>query len=321
MVVTQRHGSILATIAVSVLAACVHHAEWPAVPPHAVIGVRDDQLRPEFWIARDSGARKVVLDAHAIAEQNSRLMQLDSSVHDLGKLPATLGGADVKGWIGKISEYPDEALFGIDGRQLGAAEFDTLAANLAIDAIPETQPTRYGLVVKRADLRAFPSLLRAYRSPDDHDIDRFQETALFPGTPVVIAHASRDGRWWFVVSPLYAAWVEQGAIAEGPAQDVFAYTRKTPYLVITGATAKTVYTPEAPGVSGLQLDMGVRVPLLADWPQSKTVNGQHPYTAHVIELPERTADGSLRFTPALLPRTADTSSDYLPLSRANILRQ
>ena len=102
---------------------------------------------------------------------------------------------------------------------------------------------------------------------------------------------------------------------------MLAYTRKSPYLVVTGATVKTVFTPERPEVSELQLDMGVRVPVLADWPQAKPVNGQHPYTAHVIELPERATDGSLRFTPALLPRTADTSSDYLPLSRANLLRQ
>jgi cell wall-associated NlpC family hydrolase len=63
------------------------------------------------------------------------------------------------------------------------------------------------------------------------------------------------------------------------------------------------------------------VPVLADWPASRPVNGQHPSTAHVIELPVRGADGSLGFTPALLPRTADTSDDYLPLSRANLLRQ
>ena len=175
--------------------------------------------------------------------------------------------------------------------------------------------------MKRADLRTFPTLLRVFNSADDRDIDRFQESALFPGTPVVIAHESRDGNWWFIVSPLYAAWVEKRFIAEGAADEVFAYARKTPYLVVTGATAKTVFTPTRPEVSELQLDMGVRVPLLADWPQASPVNGQHPYTAHVIELPERAPDGSLRFTPALLPRVADASSDYLPLTRANLLRQ
>jgi cell wall-associated NlpC family hydrolase len=175
--------------------------------------------------------------------------------------------------------------------------------------------------VKRADLRTFPARLRAFKSRDDRDIDRFQESALFPGTPVVIAHESRDGNWWFIVSPLYAAWVEKPAIAEGAADQVFAYTRKSPYLVVTGATAKTAFTPERPAVSELQLDMGVRVPVLEDWPPSKPVNGQHPYAAHVIELPERASDGSLLFAPALLPLSADASSDYLPLSRANLLRQ
>jgi cell wall-associated NlpC family hydrolase len=321
MVFTQRQGPILAVVAMSVLAACSTQPPQAVVPAHAVIGVRDAELRPDFWIARAANARQVVLDARAITEQNARLMKLDSSVHDLESLPKTLTGAHVKGLIAGLSSFPDEPLYGIDGRRLEPATLEMLMASLALDAVPATQPTRYGLVVHRADLRTFPTLLRAYRSADDHDIDRFQETALFPGTPVVIAHESQDGGWWFVVSPLYAAWVEKRFIAQGNADEIFAYTRKQPYLVVTGATAKTAFTPEAPGVSELQLDMGVRVPLLADWPQSKPVNGQHPYTAHVIELPERAADGALRFTPALLPRTSDTSPDYLPLSRANLLRQ
>ncbi|HEY1283720.1 MAG TPA: NlpC/P60 family protein, partial [Steroidobacteraceae bacterium] len=92
-------------------------------------------------------------------------------------------------------------------------------------------------------------------------------------------------------------------------------------LIVTGPTVKTVHTPQEPQVSELQLDMGVRVPLRADWPESKPVNGQHPYTSHVIDLPVRSDDGSLRFAPALLPKTEDTASDYLPLSQSNLLRQ
>jgi hypothetical protein len=212
-------------------------------------------------------------------------------------------------------------LFDAEGRKIERSRLDELLRNAALESIPERQNTRYGLIVKRADLRTFPALLRAYRSADDRDIDRFQESALFPGTPVVIAHESRDRAWWFVVSPAYSAWVEKRFIAEGPADQVLGYTRKSPYLVVTGATARTVFTPERPEVSELQLDMGVRVPVIADWPAGTPVNGQHPYTAHVIELPERAGDGTLRFTPALLPRTSDTSADYLPLSRANLLRQ
>ena len=309
--------------ALSLLAACESQppARSPEIPAHAVVGVSDAQLRPEFWIAREPGAKKVVLDSKAIAAQNARLIQLDASVYDLEALPTELGAARVRSWILELSRYPDEDMFDIEGRKLGTPVFDALMKNIALDSVPSTQTTRYGLVVKRANLRAFPTNMSAFDSADDRDIDRFQESALFPGTPVVIAHASADGNWWFVVSPLYAAWVEKGFVAEGPAKDVFAYTRKSPYLVVTGASVKTVYTPARPQVSELQLDMSVRVPLLADWPQDRPVNGQHPYTAHVIELPERAEDGSLHFAQALLPRTADTAGDYLPLSRANILRQ
>jgi len=160
-----------------------------------------------------------------------------------------------------------------------------------------------------------------FSKPGDTDIDRFQENALFPGTPVIVAHESRDGRWWFVVSPLYAAWIEKDAVAIGAAQQVFDYTRKQPYLVVTGAKAHTVHSPERPEVSELQLDMGVRVPVLADWPDNKPVNGQHPYTAYVVELPYRDGKGSLQFTPALVPKISDVAAGYLPLTRANLLRQ
>jgi cell wall-associated NlpC family hydrolase len=323
MTTTQRLGSILAVIAMGVLVACATPSQAPSarIPPHAVIGVREKQLQPDFWIARDAGARKVVLDPHAIAAQNARLMSLDPSVHDIESLPPTLSAHAVRFWIGKISRRPDDELWDIDGRKLGPADLDALMESLALDALADARPTRYGLIVARADLRAFPTAMAVYESTSDHDIDRFQETALFPGTPVVIAHESADGRWWFVVSPLYAAWVDKRFVAEGAKDAVFAYTRKTPYVVITGATAETVFTPSKPAVSRLQLDMGVRVPLLADWPADEPVNGQHPYTARVIELPVRGADGALSFSPALLPRTADAAPDYLPLSRANVLRQ
>ena len=51
------------------------------------------------------------------------------------------------------------------------------------------------------------------------------------------------------------------------------------------------------------------------------VNGQHAHASHVVELPVRQADGSLAFAPALIPKVADVSGEYLPLTPANLLRQ
>jgi cell wall-associated NlpC family hydrolase len=316
--------SLLGTIAAGALAACAsgpsaHHSD--AVPPHAVVGVYEEQLKADFWIARAPSSHKVVLDSRAIAEQNLRLQQLDPSVRNVEGLPASLTRDQVKGWIERLSQRPSQPLFDERGHALSSADLDQLMSTLALDTLAEGTPTRYGLIVKRADLRTFPTWMRVYDSRDNTDIDRFQESALFPGTPVAIVHESRDHQWSFIVSALYAAWIQKSFIAEGSAQEVFAYAHHSPYLVVTGPTVKTVYTPAQPQVSELQLDMGVRVPVLSDWPQSKPVNGQHPYTAHVIELPVRASDGSLRFTPALLAKTADTSPEYLPLNQSNLLQQ
>ena len=301
-------------------AAAAESAPLP-VPAHGVIGVDAPQMTADFWIARLSQPDRVVLDPATIAERNDKLLHVDPTMHDLRALPASLSRTQVAQWIEAMSKRPTRQLFDADGKPVPARTLDALVDAVALAAIPEQQPTRYGLVVHRADLRTFPTTLRVFSRNDDHDIDRFQESALFPGTPVVLAHESKDGQWWFVVSPRYAAWIEKKHVAEGSRDQVFGYVDRKPFRIVTGATATTVTTPEQPALSMLRLDMGTRVPVLTDWPASNAVNGQHPYSSHVVELPVRNGDGKLKLEPALLQKNTDTQSDYLPLTRANILRQ
>ena len=178
-------------------------------------------------------------------------------------------------------------MYDVDGKPVSAATLDALVAKLALSAIPASQPTRYGLVVQRAAFRTFPTDLRVFSSKGDTDIDRFQETAEFPGMPVAIVHASKDGQWLFVVSPRYAAWTRRENVAEGTAAQVFGYADRQPYRVVTGATVRTVFTREVPAVSQLQLDMSTRVPLQNGLPPDQPVNGQSPYAAYTIALPLR----------------------------------
>jgi len=290
------------------------------VPESGVIGIRDAYLDPGFWVARMTHPDGLLMDRTAITAQNARLQQLDPSMHDLRAIPATLDRATVRGWIEDLSERPTSERFDVDGAPVPAATLDAMVDNLALDAIPASQPTRHGLVVHRAALRTFPTAQRMFSRAGETDIDRLQESALFPGTPVVVAHESGDGDWLFVVSPRYAAWIEKRHVAIGSADEVFGYLDQAPYRIITGGTEHTVFTREEPRVSQLQLDMGLRVPL-SDTPPDKAVNGQHPYTAHILRMPVRNDDGSLAFSPALLPRRLDSASDYLPLTPANLVRQ
>jgi hypothetical protein len=303
------------------LASMCCRADAPEPPDHGVIGVRPEHLSAQFWIDARQDAAAVSLTPEAVGRLNAELERIDPTLHDLRALPATLTRETVAAWVTALSQPPTRALYDERGKALSTSTLRKILANAALRRMPATQPLRYGLVVQRADLRTFPTTLRVFSSPDDHDIDRFQESALFPGAPVAVLHESRDRDWWFVVSPRYAAWIEKRHVALGAAEAVLGYGERAPYLVVTGASVETVYTPERPAVSKLRLDMGVRVPLLIDWPADEPVNGQSAYASHVIELPQRGAQGALELVPALLPASADVARDYLPFSAANVLRQ
>ncbi|MGY0504465.1 C40 family peptidase [Luteimonas sp. e5] len=279
------------------------------------------QLTPEYWARRSQAPDSALLDAEAIAAQNARLYAEDPSMHDLRAVPARLPGSDVRKRIESLSKAPSRTLYDIDGKPIPAARIEAWVRDANIAAIPTEVSVRHALVTRRADLRTFPTATRVFSRVGDTDIDRFQESAVFPGTPVLPLHHSRDGEWVFVISPRYAAWMRSDHLAEGVAADVFGYAERRPWLIVTGARAETVYAPEQPQLSRLSLDMGTRVPLLTDWPANRAVNGQLPAGAWVIELPVRDADGRLRLSPALLPRSSDVSTHYLPLTTRTLLTQ
>lgn len=287
----------------------------------AVLSSADDRHSPTFWLDKLPSPDSPLADPALIHAQNGRLVELDPSMFDLGALPEQLPQSRVLSLITGLAERPDSTLYDVNAAVLPEDRLDEILENRNLDAIPATAPRQYGLVVRRADLRSFPTDLRVFRSADDTNIDRFQENALFPGTPVVVLHESGDREWWFVVSPRYAAWIRKEYVALGEPAEVMAYSTRSPYRVVTGATVRTVFTPELPAVSELQLDMGVRVPLVSDWPLTEAVNGQNSSGNFVIELPVRNDEGRLRLTPALIQANADTEPDYLPLTRGNIIRQ
>lgn len=290
-------------------------------PPLAVPGLAESHLSPGFWLESLSHPDQVVLDRAAIEAQNARMVAEDPSIHDLAALPDRISGAQAREWIEGVASLPTVTMYDEDGQAIDPGVLATIGANTNLDRVPADQSARFGMVLRRADLRAFPTALRVFRSPDNSDIDRFQESALFPGDAVVVLHESADGEWLFVLSQRYAAWIRKEHVAEGGREQVLGWGEDRPYLVVTGATASTVHTPEAPGVSDVQLEMGVRVPRLVDWPADRPVNGQVPAAGYVVELPVRGEDGRLAFAPALLPRSADVSDDYLPLTEANLVRQ
>lgn len=309
--VLQRLGPSLAPVAM-VIVACLG---GPAAGDDAT-----DRCTPGFWVSQCPDGDRVLLDAAGVAALNARVRELDPTVRDLADLPAKLPQADLLAMIAAASPAPNRRLFHTDGSPVTTAEQEAWQAARNLAAVPPEVAPRFGLLVRRAAVRSLPTPTRVHTTPTDTDLDRFQETGLFPGTPVAVLHHTADRAWAFGLAPTYAGWIATDAIAVGDREQVLDYVARGT-RVVTGSQVRTVFTPELPAVSRLVLDMGVALPERADWPPRQPVNGQVPLAAQVVELPTRTANGSLAIMPALLPLAADTHAGPLPVTRANLIRQ
>jgi hypothetical protein len=231
-----------------------------------------------------------------------------------------LSQKEVRAWIEAAQQTPIKALVDADGKPLPADALEPLRRNAAADAVPAETQARYGLSVRRTPLRTLPSDRQFFGGADQLDYESLQAGVLFPGEPVIVAHQSLDGEWLLVMTTQGPGWVRRDSVAEGTAQAVFDYVARPPGRVVTGDQVRTVFTREEPAVSELALDMGVALPR-ADVAPDQPVNGASAYASWPVSVPVRGNAGELVFRDALLRRTADTASGYLPLTRANIIRQ
>ncbi len=290
------------------------------------LGLTPEKQHVQYWInqaAKDQrvAIHAILLNADEIENLNRKLRETEPTFTDIFALPEQISAEQVQARIARISKRPTQQLMDDSGSALSKRRLDKLIKNVNLRALPANQKVEFGLVTVRSALRTFPTNLRVFNQRDNTDIDRFQESALFPGTPVVVLHESKDRQWLFVLTDLYSAWIRKNAVALATRSEVADYASSKPRLVITDAKARTAYTPDRTELSDLALDMGISLPWLNQWPVNKAVNGQGPLGSRVIALPVRGRNGRMSVMPALLPNHFESSDNYLSLSKMQLLLQ
>lgn len=288
---------------------------------HDVIGMQEQYLEPQFWLHKLPDPNAVILTPREIQAFNARSYDVQDELVRLSILPNSYSAQELINKIDSISSLPKYPRYYADGTLVSDEQLSAYRHAVNLDAIQDTNPIRFGLVVKRTPMRTFPTFDKLYSEGLDLDIDRFQETGLFPGSAVAILHSSTDGDWFLAQSYNYLAWLPAENIAIGQRDTVIAYTEQTPYAIVSGATARTVYNPEVPEVSEVQLDMGSRLPLLSAAETGHNVHGQNPFASYIVKLPVRNNQGELEFEPALIPRSADLHIGHLPYTESVLISQ
>jgi len=172
------------------------------------------------------------------------------------------------------------------------------------------------LVVKRTDVRVFPTGEQSTATPERDGFDRFQHSAISPGSMVGIHHVSKDRRWTYVQTQFIRGWIQTTALATAKEKkEALGYQQSAEKLVITGSFIKVFGDPTLRQVVFLA-QMGDVFPLL-----SRPGQGRPGESCYVIRIPVRDGNGQLIFGKGFLPRDADVHEGFLPYTQENVARQ
>ena len=219
----------------------------------------------------------------------------DSHIQDIAALPAQLDAAAVRASITALSSWP--TALSTNDKAIRCAQRDR--SQPRPDAIPTQVAAQYGLVVKRRAAHLPHPRARSAASVTRPTASGNRHCSPVTRSPWSIAVPTAAG---CSCTASYSAWIEADAIAraagaarlrrEGTVPDRHRCHRAVP----PGGAARP----------RLQLDMGVRLPVLADWPAANRMGQQaHASCGAVAGTRSRWSIEA----GACLPRSQDTAAD------------
>lgn len=299
---------------------CPGSASQVIKAPHPSPHVSANMEKPPFWTGKLANPGHPLLKPEEIQAMNGKyLARSDLYLYDLTKLQEELSKEELLAWLKEDWDAfvtPGEVRYGRGGRPLGRSFWDGLKANVNQETVMEKNSTRYGLVVKRTDVRVFPTGEQSTATPERDGFDRFQHSAISPGSMVGIHHVSKDRRWMYVQTQFIRGWIQTTALATAKEKkEALGYQQSAERLVITGSFIKVFGDPTLRQVVFLA-QMGDVFPLL-----SRPGQGRPGESCYVIRIPVRDGNGQLIFGKGFLPRDADVHEGFLPYTQENVARQ
>lgn len=262
---------------------------------------------PQYWLDKTDDRDAILMTNDEIKSFNNNLLRSEQTVKNPLDISDVLNRSTLIELIDSVSSIPQSNRYYSNGQQLTQNNFECYKQNLDISSVRDINTVRFGVVVHRSAMRTFPTENRVFNEKMDLEIDRFQESAVFPGEIVTVYHSSLDKQWYLVQNYNQLAWVKTNAIALCSKQDAQHYNGDL-FIVTIGAK---IFMSSA---NDLQLDMGTRLPLNQDGVQINS-------TFFSVKIPERNVHGNLIVSSKVLAKDADLCVGYLPFTKSNLMKQ
>ena len=194
--------------------------ETPAVICRAAASpaLTDARQTAAYWLERHPEGERLLLDEKGIAALNEEMRRKTRTLTALSAAPAVYSGDEVRHRMVAVQAIGDFATGAVPelyvgGAVLTQAAYEAARENCALTAVPERVGVRYGVVVRRADLRLLPVAEGWFETPSDVHYDALQATAVDPAEPALVLTGSADGRFFFCILRHYRGWLAAEALA------------------------------------------------------------------------------------------------------------
>jgi len=288
--------------------------------PHPLPYISTKMERPEFWIKKVKNPDRLLLGPEEIQRMNEESARKpDLFLCRVQNMKEHWTREEIRALLKEdwdVFGSEGEVRYGKEGSPFKEPFWNEVKKNLNQEALKERTRILFSLIVKRTDLRVFPTDEPGLTSPSGQEFDRFQHSSLTPGSLVGIYYFSRDNAWAYIQSGFIRGWVRAEAlgIAHGK-KDAVDYDEAKDRLVVT-ANSINVYGDTALQEILFSAQMGTSFPLL-----SLPAPSGMPYPSYVIKVPFREKDGHLSFRKGYIPWNEDVYRGFLPYTRENICRQ
>ncbi len=309
--------------------------------------VSHEMEKPEFWIKKIQNPGRLLLTPEEIQKMNEENLKGQDlflcRVKDLKEEWTkeeilTLLDEDWKGF-GRT----EEVRYGRYGYPLEEPFWNELKKNLNQESLKDRNRIFFGLIVKRTDIRVFPTEEIFMKTPTNYEFDRFQHSSISPGSLTGIYHFSKDRLWAYVQTGFIRGWVRTTALAIAKEKnEAVDYEEAKERLVITGNFVKVFGDPSLHQIIFLA-QMGTTFPILSlpctspvpsrcraspvpSRCRGNTVQGLPGKTGitdqcYIIQIPFREVDGELTFRKGYIPKDEDVRQGFLPYTQENLARQ
>lgn len=295
------------------LAVPLHAEDGPLPPlpegPLLLTSARPEMLNPEYWINQLPDPDRLLKTPAEIQALNEDIHAMVKDQIDVFKIGAHKNGPGARDFIQmQYKAVRGRGLYDLNNQPVPPDYFDkNVKANLNLEKIPSSIPTRFAVAAYPAAVRSLPTDIKLMEKKDDPEFDMLQFTRLKLWDPVVVYHTSKDGKWYYIQAAYTRGWVKASAIALAGSDEIRRRLEK--FLVVLDESV-TVFKDPALNQRWLRVSMGTRLAF-------EGMRG----SLYGVSMPVRGADGRVVYQKGFLAGKADVSTSFLPFTQAHIIGQ